>query len=82
MTDERKVIDRMDRILKMDKWLYENVGDDVYTDIWLCYGLEDGGSEDLEILREYAENDDLWLNCLSAFSLTIEEENRRTAIGY
>lgn len=82
MTDEREIMDRMDSLLKMDKWLYENVGDDVYIDIWLCYGLEDGGSEDLRTLREYAEDDDLWLDCLSAFTLAVKEEHKRTEIGY
>lgn len=82
MADEKEIMNRMDSLLKMDEWLFKNVGDDVYTDIWLCFGLEDGGSKDLEILREYAEDGDLWLDCLSAFTLAVKEERKRAEINY
>lgn len=71
-----KIMDRVNKLLEMDRWLFENVGDDVYIDIWQQYGLEDGATEDLEILREYAGNDELWRDCLLIFNLAVEEEKR------
>lgn len=75
-TSEITIRDRMNLLKQMDDYLIANVGDDVYCNTWLTCGLEDGGADDPEILRDYAENEEYWLNCVDAFRtcLTIEKE--------
>lgn len=65
---------RMELLKQMDNYLFYNVGDDVYCDVWLAYGLEDGGANDFKILREYAENEEYWLDCVEAFRTCLSIE--------
>lgn len=78
MTRTEEIEARMNWLKQMDEYLWDAVGEDVYLDIWLRYGLEDGGAEDKEILREYAEDDSLWNSCVSAFSQCLHEDIAET----
>lgn len=63
---------RKNLLKQMDEYLRSNVDESVVEYIWLAVGLEDGWDEN--ILTEYAEDDELWLDCVNAFKACCERE--------
>lgn len=51
---------------EMDKYIYDKIGDEDIIDYWLMYGVPDESSYD--DLLECAENDNIWLSLVDAFS--------------
>jgi hypothetical protein len=74
---ERTIAARIDFLKQMDTYLYENVGEDIIFGYWLAEGLEDGGADDPDILRSYAEDDKAWIDCVKCFAKCIREEEGR-----
>lgn len=64
VTHEEFVKIRMEILRQMDNYV-KAVGDEALTERWFVSGLEDGWEED--ILREYAEDDNLWMQCIYCF---------------
>lgn len=62
---EKLVEIRMYLLGQMDSFLKNNVSEDTVVAIWWTYGLEDGYDND--ILKEYASDEELWNDCVSAF---------------
>lgn len=64
VTHEEFVKIRMDILRDMDAYI-KAIGDEIITERWQTSGLEDGWDED--ILKEYAEDNDLWMQCIYCF---------------
>lgn len=56
---------RMNIMGGMNAYVLE-LGDEDLLDYWFTYGLPDEVTE--EMLAEYAEDDDIWLDVVSAFA--------------
>lgn len=56
---------RVHLLEQMDIFLKNNVNEETVVNIWFTYGLEDGYDND--ILLEYASDEELWDDCISAF---------------
>ena len=56
---------RVHLLKQMDIFLKDNVNEETVVNIWFAYGLEDGYDND--ILLEYASDEELWNDCISAF---------------
>lgn len=50
---------------EMDKYIYDEIGDEDIIDYWLMYGVPDDSN--YNDLLEYAENDNIWLSLVDAF---------------
>lgn len=55
---------RMYLLQEMDKYIFDNISEE-NAEVWYAEGLEDGYDDD--ILREYAESEELWNNCILIF---------------
>lgn len=71
VTHEELVKIRMYLLKQMDAYI-KAVGDEVITERWQSSGLEDGWDED--ILRDYAEDETLWLGCVYCFKARVIDE--------
>ena len=75
VTREEMVRTRMELLVQMDSYARDNFDEDIVIDVWLATGLEDGWDDN--ILRDYAEDDDLWTDCCKTFNICrIEQEDR------
>lgn len=57
---------RMEFLKQFDYYIRNIIGDDDITDHWLMMGLPDGYDE--TDLKDIALDDELWLDCVKAFS--------------
>ena len=55
----------------MDTYVRKNCHCDYYL-YWIAHGLPDGWDE--TDLKEIAEDDELWLDCISAFNIAISAQ--------
>lgn len=67
-----KIRIRKNLLREMDDYLRSNVDEFTVEHTWFSVGLEDGWDEN--ILTEYAEDDELWLDCVNAFKWCCECE--------
>ena len=59
---------RVSFLRDMDTYVRKNSGNHGFQH-WLIYGVPDGWNE--TDLKEIAEDDDLWLDCINAFNVAI-----------
>lgn len=57
---------RMNIMGGMNAYVLETIDDEDILDYWWTYGLPDEVTE--EMLADYAEDDDLWLDVVHAFA--------------
>lgn len=72
MTKFGQTIQRINFLKEFDNYVRDDIGDDDVTEYWLAYGVPDGYSFD--DLKEIAEDDNLWLSVVKAFSRCIHAE--------
>lgn len=67
MTVTREELTRIKMYLlqEMDKYIFDNISEE-NAEVWYAEGLEDGYDDD--ILREYAESEEQWNDCIKAFA--------------
>ena len=54
------------KVLKeMDKYIYDEIGDEDIIDYWLMYGMPDNSDDD--DFLDCAESDNIWLSLVDAF---------------
>ena len=63
---------RMNLMGGMNAYVLKTVEDEDILDYWWTYGLPDEVTE--EMLIDYAENDDLWLDVVHAFAKVLRME--------
>lgn len=57
---------KVEFLKQFDYYVRDIIGDDDITNYWLSYGIPDGA--DKVDLIEIAEDEELWLDCVNAFS--------------
>lgn len=63
---------RIEFLKQFDYYVRNVIGDDEITcDIWLACGVPDG-ADDTD-LREIAEDDELWVDCVECFADCLEQ---------
>lgn len=65
VTREELTTIRMYLLQEMDKYIFNNISEE-NAEHWYAEGLEDGYDDD--ILREYAESEEMWNNCITVFA--------------
>ena len=63
---------RMNLMGGMNAYVLETIDDEDILDYWWTYGLPDEVTE--EMLADYAEDDDLWLDVVHAFAKVLRME--------
>lgn len=64
---------RIEFLKQFDDYVRNVIGDDeIFYDIWLAEGVPDGYNE--VDLKEIAEDDELWLDCVECFKKCCELE--------
>lgn len=67
MTNRKNITEiRMDFLKQMDRYVKQVIADERIINKWLMGGLPDGYNE--IDLKEIAEDDELWLDCVQCFS--------------
>lgn len=64
VTREELMMIRMYLLQQMDKYIFENISEE-NAEYWYENGLEDGWDD--KTLREYAESEETWNDCVTAF---------------
>ena len=54
----------------MDKYIYDEIGDEDIIDYWLGYGVPDGST--YSDRYEMAQSDDIWINVVRVFANCLE----------
>lgn len=62
--------ERISFLIQFDEYVRNNVTDENYFDYWLENGIPDDA--DVDILKEIAEDDELWLDVVNAFAYVIK----------